>query len=393
MNKILILLFLMNSLFSLDFEKEFATAELEMKQMELEFERSKLAQKNEFESYSQSLQKEYQNYKNELEEFWIEPELSSQKEWVSYSQDKKSRSKVDFEKNTIIIDVIADSEARAKEEIQKRLAYVVSKDTQEVQSSDPLQKKIAKITTPKDKKPVVMDAKPILQNVIFDKKPTEEEIQNYTEETVLKSKIEVKKSKVKDKNVYTMEVTLPKNSTLKRSQTYKSEIFKNANRFDISAPLVFAIMHTESNFNPFAKSHIPAFGLMQIVPHSAGRDVYQYLFKKKGQPTAAYLYNSTNNIEMGSTYLYILYYRYLRKIKNPQSRLYCSIAAYNTGAGNIAWAFIRRNNINRAVSKINAMTPDEVYKHLLANLKYDEPKHYLRRVKKRMSVYKKAYNL
>ncbi len=186
---------------------------------------------------------------------------------------------------------------------------------------------------------------------------------------------------------------MPADTTLKRSQVYKDEIIKNANRFDIPVPLVFAIMQTESDFNPFAKSHIPAFGLMQIVPHSAGKDVYRYLYKKKGMPSSSYLYNSDNNIEMGSTYLYILYYRYLKKIKNPESRLYCTIAAYNTGAGNIAWAFTRSNNMSRAAPKINAMNPDEVYKHLLGNLKYDEPKHYLKRVKKRMSAYRNAYKL
>mgnify|MGYP000229736931 CR=1 FL=1 len=84
---------------------------------------------------------------------------------------------------------------------------------------------------------------------------------------------------------------------------------------------------------------------------------------------------------------------YLKKIKNPESRLYCTIAAYNTGAGNIAWAFTRRNNVSMAAYKINAMEPEQVYNHLLSNLKYDEPKHYLKRVRTRMGSYKKAYKL
>ena len=361
--QVFIVLFMTTTLFSLDFDSEFAAAQEEMLEMEAEFERTKLAQQNEFKTYSETLQKEYDDYKNEINEFWRKPELSSKRKWVSYSEDKQSRSKVDF---------------------------VVSKNTQEVVETDPLQRRIAQL---KRQIPVVIDVKPILQNVIFEKQPTKNDVMQYTKNTVKKNKIKVRTSKLEHKNVYTMTVPLPKDTMLRKSKEYESEIVKNAQRFSIPIPLVFAIMHTESNFNPFAKSHIPAFGLMQIVPRSAGRDVYQYLFKKKGQPTASYLYNGANNIEMGSTYLYILYYRYLRKIKNPESRLYCSIAAYNTGAGNIAWAFTRKNNMNRAAPKINAMTPDEVYQHLLENLKYDEPKHYLRRVKKRMSAYKKAYNL
>ena len=152
-------------------------------------------------------------------------------------------------------------------------------------------------------------------------------------------------------------------------------------------------MHSESSFNPRARSHIPAYGLMQIVPRSAGIDTYRYLYKKKKLVSGSYLYNSTNNITMGSAYLHILYYRYLRKIKNPDSRLFCTIAAYNTGAGNIAWAFTKTHNINKAAPLINKLTPDEVQAKLLKDLKYDEPKHYLKKVSKRMSSYHKVYGL
>ncbi len=365
----------------------------EMAKMRAEFEAAKLVQANEFNDYKTNMEKAYQDYKAELKKYWENPELSSQKEWVSYSPDKKSRSKVDFEKNVVVVEVIAKDKKEAKKLLKKRLKYVVSKNTKEVVQTDPLQKKIAEL--PKEKKIVTapINAKPILQTVLFDKKPTPKELDTYSEKTIKKHKVETKKSKHGHDNVYTLTIPLPKNSTLKRSKVYKEEIVKNANKYDIPIPLVFAIMQTESDFNPFAKSHIPAFGLMQIVPKSAGKDVYRFLYKKDGMPSASYLYNSDNNIQMGSVYLHILYYRYLKKIKNPESRLYCSIAAYNTGAGNIAWAFTRKHNMNRAAPKINAMSPDEVYNHLLSNLRYDEPKHYLKRVKKRMSAYKKAYKL
>lgn len=393
MKTIYILLLLNILATSSDFENEFASMDAEMQKMEVEFEAVEFEQKTEFKTFAESIENEYNAYAKELGVHWEKPKLSTKKDWVSYSQDKQSRSEVDFEKNLITVEVIADSEEKAQEQMKKRLAYVVSKNTKEVVQTDPLQKRVAKIQDEQLARPTVMDAKPIISNVIFKKKPTKKDLIKYVDKTVEKSKINVRKSKDKHKNVYTMQVSLPKNSTLKRSKTYKNEIMKNAKRFDLPVPLVFAIMHTESNFNPFAKSHIPAYGLMQIVPRSAGKDIFRYLKKNSDMPTASYLYNSDNNIEAGTTYLHILYTRYLRKVKNPDSRLYCSIAAYNTGAGNIAWAFTGKNNMNRAAPKINAMTPDEVYNHLLENLKYDEPKHYLKRVKKRMSSYKKAYNL
>jgi membrane-bound lytic murein transglycosylase C len=150
-------------------------------------------------------------------------------------------------------------------------------------------------------------------------------------------------------------------------------------------------MHTESCFNPRARSYVPAYGLMQIVPHTAGVDSYKFLYKIKKIPSSTYLYNSTNNIKLGSAYLHILYYNYLKDIKNPISRLYCTIAAYNTGAGNVAWAFTHKYNVKKASKIINKLTPNEVYQKLLQNLKYDEPKHYLKKVTKRMDIYHKLY--
>jgi len=369
------------------------TPEQEMAQMQVEFEAMKSSQNREFKSYKEELNKEFIAYKKELNKYWKNPELSTKKEWVSYSKDKKSCSKVDFENDTLVVEVIAKSKEEAEKKLQKRVSYAISKNTKEVVNSDPLQRKIAILSKKSDRVNSKVDAKPILSTLLFKKKPTQKEIQKYSQKVLQKTEIIKKSSKVINTDVYKVVIKLPKNSKLKRSEVYKEEVFKNAKRFNLPVELVFAIMQTESNFNPFAKSHIPAFGLMQIVPRSAGRDTYRLLYKKDGMPTATYLYNGENNIEMGSSYLYILYYRYLKKIQNPTSRLYCTIAAYNTGAGNIAWAFTHKTNMHKAAPKINAMSPDEVYEKLLSDLKYDEPKHYLKRVTKRMKVYKKAYQL
>ena len=375
------------------YSSELDSMQEEMQKMRDEFAQMKQTNKDEFQEYQESLNKEYETYKKELQKYWDTPKLSTKKEWISYSKDKKSRSDVDFEKNILIVETIAPNEQQAKKQLQKRLSYAVGKNTKEVVDTDTLQQRISKLP----KTPFVftakVDAKPILSTVIFKKPPTKKVIENYAKKVIKKSKIEIKKSKVKHQKIYKIKIALPKNTTIKRSKIYKNDVFKNAERFNIPKHLVFAIIQTESNFNPFAKSHIPAFGLMQIVPTSAGKDVYRFLYKKKGMPSVTYLYNGKNNIKMGTTYLHILYYRYLKRIKNPQSRLYCSIAAYNTGAGNIAWAFTKSYSMKKAAPIINALTPDEVYAHLLSDLRFDEPKNYLKRVNKRMAAFKKAYNL
>ncbi|OEE57678.1 murein transglycosylase [Enterovibrio norvegicus FF-454] len=201
---------------------------------------------------------------------------------------------------------------------------------------------------------------------------------------------QVQTSSVKaDKKVVSYKVKLPENSLKKRASTFQPLVEKESERWEIDAALVMAIMHSESSFRPDAKSHVPAFGLMQVVPNSAGHDVNK-LFRKIDSPmSAADLYVPPINVETGTAYLNILDKRYLKFVTNEEARLYCVIAAYNTGAGNVAKAFNkdRSTNIRKAAVVINSMTPDEVYNHLLENLPYDETKNYLRKVKGRIAMY------
>lgn len=375
------------------FADDFKVQKEEFAKFNAEFSAFKKAEDTAFSDYTERLEEEFRAYKNELKKFWNEPEISTQKEWVHYSDDKKSRSKVDFQKSRMVVEVIAKDEKSAKKEMLKQIAYIASKDTKEVIETDELQKRVAKLSQTEQKKKLEIDAQPILQTVLFDKKPTEIDVTNYAKKSLDENKIDQKKSKLKDQIIYKVSIALPSDTRLKRASIYKADVMQNAKRFDIPAALIFAVMQTESDFNPFAKSNIPAYGLMQIVPHSAGRDTYRFLYKRDGMPTATYLYNGKKNIVMGTSYFHILYYKYLKSIKNPQSRLYCAIAAYNTGAGNIAWAYTKTHSMKKAAPLINAMNSEEVYAHLLKHLRYDEPKHYLKNVRTRMSAYKNAYEL
>ncbi len=188
--------------------------------------------------------------------------------------------------------------------------------------------------------------------------------------------------------VTTVTIKLPSKSVLKRAKKYADYVQAYAGKNNLDEALVYAVMHTESAFNPMARSNIPAFGLMQIVPGSAGKDVAQQLYGETRVFSPSYLYNAKNNVEAGSTYLNILYYRYLRKIENPISRMYCAIAAYNTGAGNVSVAFTGNRKLGRAIPIINSKTPQEVYETLSEKLPYDETKMYLERVVNRHKMYR-----
>ncbi|MCF7506710.1 transglycosylase SLT domain-containing protein [Vibrio sp. L3-7] len=205
-----------------------------------------------------------------------------------------------------------------------------------------------------------------------------------------KSVVEVASAPIQPKKVISYKVKLPENSLKARAGKYSALAEKESKNWEIDAALIMAIMHSESAFRPDAKSHVPAFGLMQVVPTSAGHDVNKQVRNIDAPMKVSDLYQPVINVETGTAYLDILNSKYLRKIENDESRLYCVIAAYNTGAGNVARAFNedRSTSIGKASKVINKMTPQEVYNHLVAKLPYDETKNYLKKVNSRIALYK-----
>jgi len=370
-----------------------------MKEQMKGFNSYKTSQEEGFKSYQKAQEKAFNDYKKEIGAIWNNPKLSTKESLVSYSKDKKTRADIDFSKEILTVETVASSAEEAKRNLQMALARAVTIDTKTLQETDPLEKRLARIKKPDGVVNAKVNQKPILSTVVFNSKPTQKSVKKYINKNISSSKIKTKKSKIKHAKIYSVVVKLPKDTMIKRSKVYYNEVKKNAIKQKLPISLVYAIMHSESSFNPRARSHIPAYGLMQIVPSSAGRDTYKYLYKKDKLVSGSYLYNSTNNIKMGTGYLHILYYKYLKKIKNDDSRLYCTIAAYNTGAGNIAYAFNKNKNLKKkqkyymgyAADDINKLTPRQVYKKLMRDLRHDEPKKYLEKVSKRMSSYHKIY--
>jgi len=348
----------------------------------------------EFESYQTNLQKAYDDYKKEIAIYWEEPLMSTQKRWVAYTKDKKTRTNVDFEEEKIVLQTIASSKEEAKKKLQDALLHAITADTKKAHESDPLEQKLSEVKKPSGVVESEIKSEPILSSVIFEKEPTKEKLITYIDKNTQDKNIQTTdSSKLKNTKIYTLNISLPSDTMIKRSKIYYEEVKTQSQKQNIPLSLVFAIMHSESSFNPRARSHVPAYGLMQIVPKTAGIDTYHFLYKEKKLVSGSYLYDSKNNITMGSAYLHILYYRYLNQIEDPLSRLYCTIAAYNTGAGNVAWAFVRTNNTKNAALVINNLTPEQVYNKLLKDLKYDEPKTYLKKVTQRVNSYRKVYGL
>lgn len=378
---------------------------------------------DEFNNYKRINKEEYQKFKKEVKKYWDVPELSSQKVWVQYSSDFQQKSRVDFEHGIITISRI-QSPSSPKVSIKKTVEKLLSTTKKQAFENDQLAQSIESRTLKEVNSSLsaTLSSQPVFLGHLFNAKKNIKA----TVQALLNNKTVTRDKNKKGKQVVTVSIPInPEQSTLKKSQPSPTSSFdikstaylfkkdlliqksvpysadklpnrarpiatwvqKHALAQSVPIPLIFALVEAESSFNPMAKSHIPAYGLMQIVPTSAGKDASKRIFGEMKVLTPSYLYHSEKNIQMGAAYLHILFYQYLKSVENPVSRLYCTIAAYNTGAGNVARAFTGKTNIHMAAKKINQLAPDQVYSHLIKHLPYKETKNYLKKVNRLLSIY------
>lgn len=189
------------------------------------------------------------------------------------------------------------------------------------------------------------------------------------------------------KRHYWVDIPLVRQFKQVAAKQYASYVSESSSRYGLDQALVFAVIETESSFNPFAVSSANAYGLMQVMSNTAGRDYFQRIRKKDIRPTRQYLFNAKNNIEVGSGYLSILRDNYLRGINNSVSQEYCMIAAYNGGAGQLLRSFHRDRK--KAIAKINRLSSSEVYRYIVNHHPKKESRNYLKKVIK----FKKKYSL
>jgi Soluble lytic murein transglycosylase and related regulatory proteins (some contain LysM/invasin domains) len=367
-----------------DYEKYVREQNEQMQKMQKSQDEAIVKMQKEYEAYVKAEKEAYDHFVKTGELLWGKGNVkeSTQKDWVEYSADGKTRSTVDFESGEATIEIIQEKgKAVDNKEIEKKLKFLLTnkgktKDyDSEVEKAVPLQEK------------------PVLENQV--KTPsgevvTEEHIDEDVKEIAAKVKPEVKTIKGEDnveRQVVTIKLELAPDHIRTRAEQYKNEIQKYCQKWDVNPALAYAIMQTESSFNPKAKSYVPAYGLMQIVPKTAGADCAQSLKKPFSAPTGNYLYEPENNIEMGVHYLYLLKKRYFTNVNDKDSQNLCVIASYNTGAGNLARALRGDTKIGKAIPQINEMTYDQLFKYLEKKL-LPETQNYIRRVTERMNNFK-----
>ena len=314
-------------------------------------------------------QKAWERMVEEINRIWLDSLTTTKREWVDYSDQYSTRSYVNFENGDMVLaTMIKTSETRitelGKERIRRQLAKALS-------SNNP-------------------SGRSILAGQIVDgsgQPVTQQNLDRYLNEEVFpRLKRDPKPLLGKDglpRYKLSVPMNLIPNHTIVRAQPYIPEVKRQSQRFRLRPELVMAVMHTESYFDPLARSHVPAYGLMQLVPIYGAREAYQYVYGHDRVLPANYLYQPTNNIELGAAYLNLLIYNHFATETHPVKNLYLSICGYNWGPTSIQRKIIRRYPTSN-------MTSEQLYL-VLRQRTPQETSDYLQRVTQRMPMYQPLF--
>lgn len=337
----------------------------------------------------------------ELAAIWGESRLLPQaKVWIGYSHDKKTRIIVDYERGEMSLEGFETEEKDLLSDFQG----ILLEDNQKLDERAALKQKLIEKTntfwSEFDDEDLRTERRKKRPRTYW--KSTEPETESPQQDLRKRElsalvaprirpkfvKRSVAYSKGRMASLSRLTIPLRKDRDNLSAQALQAPIRDVARKYDLPRSLILSVIKNESAFNPRARSHANALGLMQLVPTSGGKEAYSFLLGKTATPSPEVLYNPVENIRLGATYLHLLNTRYFGKVKNPKTRQYLIIAAYNTGAGNVAKAFTGKMKLKAAIKKINQMAPDQVFEHLRAHLPYAETKNYLARVAGDINTFK-----
>ncbi|GLT17129.1 membrane-bound lytic murein transglycosylase C [Vibrio zhanjiangensis] len=310
------------------------------------------------------------SFSGNIEKRWGRKEIkfAGKSNYVKYIDNYLSRSEVNFDKGTITIETVSptDPKGHLKNAIVTTLLTPDDPANVDLFSS----------------KNIKLEGEPFLYRQVVDQdnKPIQWSWRaSRFADYLIANKLKVKN--VDFKKAYYVEIPMVEEQVEIRSYKYADIVQRASRKYGIPEDLIYAIIKTESSFNPYAVSWANAYGLMQVVPKTAGRDVFKLVKNTSGQPSPEYLFNPENNIDTGTAYFYILKNRYLKEVQHPTSLEYSMISAYNGGTGGVLNTF-NRGDRKRAMRDLNSLQPNQVYWALTKKHPNAEARRYLEKVTK-----------
>ena len=332
---------------------------------------------------AQHMQATLQQLQKKLAEAYAQLRANAQKHWgqndtkvaertvyVKYTQGYKSRVVTDFDHGTLTVETVDE---KAPQDSLRKAIVAALLTTSDPSSVDMFSDKDVTLEP---------DTRPYLFGLVHDNNGksirTADQADKFARYLVAHHLQTHPVASEQDKTAWFVRVTMVSNFEAKGAARYQAAVDKYATQYHVRPSLVLAIMRTESNFNPFAVSSAPAYGLMQLVPTSAGREAYKRVNGSDEVPSTDYLLDPDHSIELGTVYLGILSNDEFHSIEKQDSREYCVIAAYNTGPHNVTKTFAADRK--QALSDINGLESSAVYDRLRTKLPYEETRLYIVKV-------------
>ena len=299
--------------------------------------------------------------------------LPDRTHYVKYTQGYLSRAIVDFDHGEITVETLDERNFNSS---LKNAIVTTLLTPDDPRAVDLFSDRSIKLTS---------DRAPYLLGLVQDAKgrviATPVQAEGFAAELVRLAQTRSVNTDAGSKQAHFVKFNMVSNFSNKQAEKYRPLVEKFAHAYNVSPSLVFAIMRTESNFNPFAVSSAPAYGLMQLVPSSGGRAAYKRAKGLNEMPSKQYLLNAEHNIELGVAYLNVLAFDELDEVTDPASREYCVISAYNTGPSNVLRTFsASAKQHETALREINNLSASAVYDKLRHHLPYSETRQYLLKV-------------
>jgi len=312
---------------------------------------------------------EWSKFRVAVEQKWDTFIDSTKKTWVDYGKNLDTRSEVNFENGTIRITAlvstgIKDFKGTGSNKLKKQIKKMFSSDNpsgHEVLKGQ-VRNHIGKNISSENLDQFIEEE--IMPNIHVAKKP-------------FKAKDGKERIKV------TAKISLVPAHVRIRAEKYLGIVNYQATRFNVKPQLILAVIHTESWFNPMAKSSCDAIGLMQLIPKFGARDAYLYVYNSDRIVPASYLYNPDKNIELGTAYLYLLQNKHFNSVKDDVKNRYVSICGYNWGPTAMNRKIVSRYSIDQ-------MESTQLYT-LLREKTPQETRNYLKKVIERMAIYDNFY--
>jgi len=391
------------------FQQRKEAGETALLDVQRQYSAQRAAMEMQWKQREQAIADRWQQVKREAEKKWDRARQSNEKEWVDYSPSYEARSTVDFEQGVIAITVLVPISETGSSQADPAAVLLAMKDIQTeagamgaprlaaASTADPASVMIARAAMPAAWAKIIQQfeqvfsreakaGRPVLANQVVAKSGTPvapQAAKSFVESEVIPNAVvEDKPMQAQDgvaRAQVTAKVPLAPDHLQQRAQLYRDDVAVHAKRHGLDPRLLFAIIHTESYFNPLAQTPTPSYGLMLLVPRGPARDAYNYLYKNDIVLDDGYLQDPAHNVELGAAYLHLLRRQLVPNMEEGDKKNFLVACAYTWGMDKTRDQILKQ-------ARIQDLTSTQVFT-LLTQKTPENTRAYLNRVKDRIALY------